>query len=133
MHEFKNTEIDRIRSLDGPMGQATGAVSGGVDSTVAAKLMHEAISDRFHAVFVDNGVLRMNETKMVKKTLTKSLGINLTVVDASCRFLEAFRGVADPETKRKIIGNLFVTIFQETADRIVEEARNTPFAARSTS
>ena len=128
MREFKNTEIERIRALVGSKGQVIGAVSGGVDSTVAAKLMHEAIGNRFHAVLVDNGVLRMDEAQTVKKTLTEQLGVNLTVVDASHRFLEALEGVSDPEKKRKIIGNLFISVFQETAGRIAKEAENTPTA-----
>jgi len=128
MREFKDAEIERIRAVVGPKGQVIGAVSGGVDSTVAAKLMNEAIGDRFHAVMVDNGVLRLDEAKNVKKTLTEHLGVNLTVVDASSRFLEALKGVSDPEKKRKIIGGLFITVFQETADRITKEAENTPAA-----
>ncbi|KAI4749881.1 GMP synthase subunit B, partial [Aureobasidium sp. EXF-8846] len=88
MDAFVGKEIDRIRALVGPKGQVIGAVSGGVDSTVAAKLMHEAIGDRFHAIMVDNGVLRLNEAKQVKETLTAGLGINLTVIDASDRFLD---------------------------------------------
>jgi len=128
MREFRDTEIERIRALVGPKGQVIGAVSGGVDSTVAAKLMHEAIGDRFYAVLVDNGVLRVDEAQIVKENLTKQLGINLTVVDASDRFLEALKSVIDPEKKRKIIGGLFITVFQETADRITKEAENTPAA-----
>ncbi|KAG9542359.1 GMP synthase subunit B, partial [Aureobasidium melanogenum] len=74
MDAFVGKEIERIRALVGPKGQVIGAVSGGVDSTVAAKLMHEAIGDRFHAIMVDNGVLRLNEAKQVKETLTAGLG-----------------------------------------------------------
>jgi GMP synthase (glutamine-hydrolysing) len=94
-----------------------------VDSTVAAKLMKEAIGDRFHAVMVDNGVLRMNEAKQVKETLTAGLGINLTVIDASERFLSRLAGIKDdPEKKRKVIGNTFIEVFQETALKIAAEA-----------
>jgi GMP synthase (glutamine-hydrolysing) len=116
-------EIARIRALVGEKGQVIGAVSGGVDSTVAAKLMKEAIGDRFHAVMVDNGVLRMNEAKQVKETLTAGLGINLTVIDASERFLSRLAGITDdPEKKRKVIGNTFIEVFQETALKIAAEA-----------
>ena len=87
MEEFVEKEILRVRTLVGESGQVIGAVSGGVDSTVAAKLMHEAIGDRFHAVLVDNGLLRLNEAETVQKTLTQHLGINLTVVDAGERFM----------------------------------------------
>ncbi|CAD0084755.1 unnamed protein product [Aureobasidium vineae] len=123
MDAFVGKEIDRIRALVGPKGQVIGAVSGGVDSTVAAKLMHEAIGDRFHAIMVDNGVLRLNEAKQVKETLTAGLGINLTVIDASDRFLDLLAGVKDdPEKKRKIIGNTFIEIFQEKAKEIAAAA-----------
>lgn len=124
MDAFVGKEIERIRALVGPKGQVIGAVSGGVDSTVAAKLMHEAIGDRFHAIMVDNGVLRLNEAKQVKETLTAGLGINLTVIDASDRFLDLLAGVKDdPEKKRKIIGNTFIEIFQEKAKEIAAAAK----------
>ena len=115
MSEFVGQEIERIRALVGPKGQVIGAVSGGVDSTVAAKLMHSAIGFRFHAVLVDNGLLREREAESVKETLTAHLGINLHVVDAAERFLSALAGVSEPEKKRKIIGNLFIDIFQEVS------------------
>ncbi|KAJ9623258.1 GMP synthase (glutamine-hydrolyzing) [Taxawa tesnikishii (nom. ined.)] len=124
MDAFVGKEIERIRQLVGPKGQVIGAVSGGVDSTVAAKLMQEAIGDRFHAILVDNGVLRLNEAKQVKETLTAGLGINLTVVDASDRFLDKLKGITDdPERKRKIIGNTFIEIFQEKAKEIADAAK----------
>ncbi|BCR88774.1 GMP synthase (glutamine-hydrolyzing) [Aspergillus chevalieri] len=122
MEKFVDKEIERIKTLVGPNGQVIGAVSGGVDSTVAAKLMKEAIGDRFHAVLVDNGVLRLNEAQQVQETLEKGLGINLTVVDASDRFLNLLKGVTDPERKRKIIGNTFIEVFQETAKSITDAA-----------
>ncbi|GAB7361648.1 hypothetical protein MBLNU230_g1699t1 [Neophaeotheca triangularis] len=125
MEAFVDKEIARIRALVGEKGQVIGAVSGGVDSTVSAKLMHEAIGTRFHAVMVDNGVLRQGEAKQVHETLTKGLGINLTVIDASKRFLDLLEGVDDPEKKRKIIGNTFISIFQETAKSIAEAAEKT--------
>ena len=122
MEKFVDKEVERIKALVGDKGQVIGAVSGGVDSTVAAKLMKEAIGDRFHAVLVDNGVLRLNEAQNVQETLTKGLGINLTVVDASERFLCLLKGVTDPEKKRKIIGNTFIEVFQETAKSITDAA-----------
>jgi GMP synthase (glutamine-hydrolysing) len=126
MGKFVDQEIARIRALVGDKGQVIGAVSGGVDSTVAAKLMQEAIGNRFHAVLVDNGVLRLNEAKQVKETLTAGLGINLTVIDASDRFLGRLKGITDdPEKKRKVIGNTFIEVFQETALKIAEEAKGT--------
>lgn len=128
MEKFVDQEIERIRAIVGPKGQVIGAVSGGVDSTVAAKLMNEAIGDRFHAVLVDNGVLRLDEAITVKKTLTEHLGINLTVIDATQLFLGKLKGVSDPETKRKIIGNTFIEIFQDTAKKIAKEAADSPRA-----
>ena len=122
MEKFVDKEIERIRTLVGEKGQVIGAVSGGVDSTVAAKLMQEAIGDRFHAVLVDNGVMRLDEAKIVKQTLTEHLGVNLTVVDASDRFLRLLAGVSEPEKKRKVIGNTFIEVFQEKAKEIAAAA-----------
>ncbi|TPX13874.1 uncharacterized protein E0L32_005818 [Thyridium curvatum] len=130
MSSFCDQEIARIRALVGPTAQVIGAVSGGVDSTVAAKLMTEAIGDRFHAVLVDNGLMRLNECQQVKETLTEHLGISLTVVDGSKRFLDALKGVEEPERKRKIIGGLFIDIFEEEAIRIEKEAEHTPNAGK---
>ena len=84
--------------------------------------MNEAIGDRFHAVLVDSGLLRLNEAETVRETLVKGLGINLTVIDARDRFLAKLKGVSDPEMKRKIIGSEFIEIFQETALQLVAEA-----------
>ena len=122
MERFVDQEIARIRAMVGEKGQVIGAVSGGVDSTVAAKLMKEAIGDRFHAVLVDNGVMRLNESSEVQETLKKHLGINLTVVDAAERFLGLLKGVSNPEKKRKIIGNTFIEVFQEMAKKIAAAA-----------
>ncbi len=126
MEAFVDKEIVRIRKTVGEKGQVIGAVSGGVDSTVAARLMKEAIGDRFHAVLVDNGLMRLNECETVQQTLEKHLGINLTVVDASQRFLGQLKGISDPETKRKIIGNTFIEVFQETAKDIAAAAAGSP-------
>lgn len=125
MAEFKETEIARIRKLVGDRAQVIGAVSGGVDSTVAARLMTEAIGDRFHAILVDNGVMRLNECTEVKATLKEHLGINLTVVDGADLFLGRLKGVTEPERKRKIIGETFIDLFEKEAIRIEEEAKHT--------
>lgn len=131
MAKFADQEIARIRALVGEKGQVIGAVSGGVDSTVAAKLMHEAIGDRFHAVLVDNGVMRLNECEQVKKTLTDYLGINLTVVDASDLFLNGLKGIHDdPEKKRKFIGSTFIDVFEAEAKKIEDAAANSPKAGK---
>lgn len=131
MQEFVGNEIARIRALVGEKGQVLGAVSGGVDSTVAAALMKEAIGDRFHAVLVDNGVMRLNECEQVKKTLGDHLQINLTVVDAGDRFLAGLKGITDdPEAKRKFIGNTFIEVFEEEAIKIEKAAENSPKAGK---
>lgn len=118
MENFVDTEIARIKKLVGPTAEVIGAVSGGVDSTVGAKILHEAIGDRFHAIYVDNGLMRKNETESVYQTLTEGLGINLTVVDATDKFLDRLKGITDPEKKRKIIGNTFIHVFEEEAAKI---------------
>ncbi|KLO15244.1 GMP synthase, partial [Schizopora paradoxa] len=123
MEEFIGKEVKRIREMVGPTGRVIGAVSGGVDSTVAAKLMHEAIGDRFHAIMVDNGVLRLNEGKTVYERLNKDLGVNLTLVDSSELFLSRLSGVEDPEQKRKIIGNTFINVFEEEAHKLDAEVK----------
>lgn len=118
MENFVDTEIERIRQLVGPTSEVIGAVSGGVDSTVAARLMTRAIGDRFHAILVDNGCMRLNEVDEVKKTMKEGLGINLSVVDAADEFLSKLAGVTDPEKKRKIIGNTFIHVFEREAAQI---------------
>ncbi|KAG9014905.1 GMP synthase (glutamine-hydrolyzing) [Tulasnella sp. JGI-2019a] len=122
METFISKEIDRIRQICGETGRVIGAVSGGVDSSVAAKLMHEAIGDRFQAIMVDNGVLRANEANQVYEMLNKNLGVKLCVIDASDRFLSLLEGVEDPEKKRKIIGNTFIEVFEAEAERMEAEA-----------
>lgn len=93
------------------------ALSGGVDSTVAATLIHKAIGDKLYCIFVDNGLLRKNEFQEVLDAY-KVLGLNVKGVDASARFYEKLKGVSSPEEKRKIIGGLFIDVFQEEAHHI---------------
>lgn len=126
MSNFIDQEIARIRSLVGPTDHVIGAVSGGVDSTVAAKLMQTAIGDRFHAVLIDNGVMRLNECQQVKDTLAEHLGINLKIVDGAKRFLDGLAGVTDPEKKRKFIGGCFIDLFEEEAIEIEKAQENSP-------
>uniref|UniRef100_A0A093V607 GMP synthase (glutamine-hydrolyzing) n=1 Tax=Talaromyces marneffei PM1 TaxID=1077442 RepID=A0A093V607_TALMA len=125
MGDFVQLEIARIRELVGPRALVLGACSGGVDSTVGAKLMREAIGDRFKAILIDNGFMRLNECEEVKKTLEEHLGINLTVVNAGELFMSRLAGVSDPEKKRKIIGSTFIDLFEQEAIRIEKEAENT--------
>ncbi|WP_353569840.1 glutamine-hydrolyzing GMP synthase [Candidatus Albibeggiatoa sp. nov. BB20] len=94
------------------------ALSGGVDSSVVAALVNEAIGKQLTCVFVNNGLLRLNEAEQVENTFKQNLGIKLIVVDAEKRFLDALKGITDPEQKRKIIGNLFIEIFDEEAAKI---------------
>jgi GMP synthase (glutamine-hydrolysing) len=91
------------------------ALSGGVDSSVAAALVHRAVGDQLVAVFVDNGLLRQGERQQVAKALQDGLGIELVVVDAAEEFLGALKGVSDPEEKRRIIGERFIRLFEDQA------------------
>jgi GMP synthase (glutamine-hydrolysing) len=94
------------------------ALSGGVDSSVVAALLHEAIGDQLTCVFVDNGLLRLDEAQQVMQTFAQHLGVKVILVNAESRFLAALHGVTDPEQKRKIIGNLFIDVFQEHAAKL---------------
>lgn len=100
-------------------GNVVCGLSGGVDSTVAAVLVHRAIGDRLHCIFVDNGLLRENEVAEVMETM-KGLGLNVHLASAGKLFLDELKGVVDPETKRKIIGRIFIDVFEEEAKRIGE-------------
>ncbi|NOY13136.1 MAG: glutamine-hydrolyzing GMP synthase [Deltaproteobacteria bacterium] len=93
-------------------------LSGGVDSSVAAALIHKAIGAQLHCVFVDNGLLRLNEGDQVMATFARNMGVKVTRVNAQQRFYAGLAGETDPEKKRKIIGNLFVDIFEEESNRI---------------
>lgn len=114
MGSFVDEAIAKIQEQVGD-GTVIGAVSGGVDSTVAAVLMHRAIGDRFKGFLVDNGVLRLNEAQQVMDRLSTVEGVNLNLIDAKERFLSKLKGVTDPEKKRKIIGNTFIEVFEEEA------------------
>ncbi len=96
-------------------------LSGGVDSTVAAVLLHKAIGDRLHCIFVNNGLLRKNEFEEVLQQY-EGMGLNVKGVDASARFLDALKGVTEPEKKRKIIGSVFIDVFDNEASK-VQDAR----------
>lgn len=95
-------------------------LSGGVDSSVVAALLHRAIGDKLTCVFVDNGLLRLDEGDQVMQTFADNMGVRVIRVDAEARFLEALAGVDDPEAKRKIIGGLFIELFEEQAAKLVD-------------
>ncbi|HTJ29746.1 MAG TPA: glutamine-hydrolyzing GMP synthase [Acidobacteriaceae bacterium] len=116
---FIDSTVAGIREKVGK-GHVICALSGGVDSSVAAVLVHRAIGDQLTCVFVNNGVLRKNEFQQVTKNLRDKLGLNLVPVDASERFLAKLAGVTDPETKRKAIGYEFIAVFDDEAKRIAE-------------
>lgn len=115
--DFRRRKVDEIRAMVGGRN-VIAAVSGGVDSSVAALLVAEAVGDQLTAIFVDNGVLRKNEAMQVVSRLSEGLGMHIVAVDAKERFYERLAGIEDPETKRKRIGNEFIAIFEEEAKRI---------------
>ncbi len=117
MPNYVEQAIGRIRSEVGQDEVILG-LSGGVDSSVAAALIHRAIGSQLTCVFVDNGLLRLHEAEQVMSTFARNLGVKVIHVDASETFLNALAGVTDPEQKRKIIGRLFVEIFQAEAEKL---------------
>jgi GMP synthase (glutamine-hydrolysing) len=117
MKSFIESATEEIRERVGKKKVVCG-ISGGVDSTVAAVIVHRAIGRQLTCIFVDNGVLRANEAGKVEQTLRKHFHMNIDCVDASERFLQKLKGVIDPERKRKIIGNEFIKVFEEEAGKI---------------
>lgn len=114
---FIDTEIERVREQVGD-GHAICGLSGGVDSAVAAALVHRAIGDRLTCIFVDTGLLRQHERETVERTFHRHMGIHLETVDAAELFLDRLRGIEDPEEKRRVIGHTFVDVFEEAAERL---------------
>ena len=127
MPDYVSESTKRIREQVGSEEVILG-LSGGVDSSVAAALIHRAIGDQLTCVFVDHGLLRLDEAKHVMDTFAKHMHVKMFHVDASEDFLSALKGVADPEEKRKIIGRLFVEVFQREAQKI----RNARWLAQGT-
>ncbi|HCU24309.1 MAG TPA: glutamine-hydrolyzing GMP synthase, partial [Deltaproteobacteria bacterium] len=117
MAAFLQTEKEKIRRQVGA-GKVICGLSGGVDSTVAALLIHEAIGDQLECIFIDNGLLRKDEAKKVEETFRGHFKIKLHAVDAAERFLKRLQGVSDPEAKRKAIGQEFICVFEEMAHQI---------------
>ena len=115
---FIDEMVERIRTQVGPDGHVICGLSGGVDSAVAATLVHKAIGDRLACVFVDHGLLRKGEAAQVVETFDKHQGMHLVAVDAKEEFLSDLAGVTDPEQKRKLIGTRFVRTFEAEAARL---------------
>jgi len=117
MADFAEESVARLRAQVGS-GQVLCGLSGGVDSSVAAALLHRAIGKQLHCVFVDNGLLRAGEAEQVEETFGRAFGMDLRVARAGDLFLERLAGVTDPERKRKIIGATFIDVFSEEARKL---------------
>jgi len=119
---FIDQEVARVRELVGD-AQVICGLSGGVDSSVAAALVHKAIGDQLTCIFVDTGLLRLHEREQVERTMGKHLGIKLITVRAEDRFLNALSGLDDPEKKRKAIGHTFIDVFEDAAADAGQDAK----------
>jgi GMP synthase (glutamine-hydrolysing) len=117
MAHFRTSEIEKIRAQVGK-GRVISGLSGGVDSAVASALIHEAIGDQLTCIFVDHGLLRHNEADEVVTLFRESYNIPLVHVEASEEFIGALKGIDDPEKKRKIIGGLFIDVFEREAKKV---------------
>ena len=116
MNKFKNKMIESIKNKVGSE-RVLCALSGGVDSTVTAVLVHKAIKNQLQCVFVNTGLMRKNEVEIIKNLFIKNYNISLDVVDASKIFLNKLKGITDPEKKRKIIGKQFIKVFERYSNK----------------
>lgn len=130
--QFIKEEIERLREIVGPTDKVVCGLSGGVDSTVAATLVHEAIGDRQTCIFVNTGLLREGEFENTLKIFQDNLHLNVKGVDASEDFYAALAGVVDPEKKRKIIGGKFIDVFQAEAERIGDPSETVKWLVQGT-
>jgi GMP synthase (glutamine-hydrolysing) len=131
MRTYAEVAVEQIRAQVGS-GHAICALSGGVDSAVAALLVHRAIGDRLRCIFVDNGVLRAGERKQVEEVFGRMFHLPLVTADASQRFLSKLAGVVDPEAKRKIIGREFIAVFEEEVERLAAHGERAQFLVQGT-
>ena len=118
---FIQTELAKINAMVGPERRVICGLSGGVDSAVAAALVHRAVGDRLTCIFVDHGLLRLGERQQVERTFRRNLGIDLRTVDASNEVLADLAGVSDPEVKRKRIGHRFIDVFASEAQKVGDD------------
>jgi GMP synthase (glutamine-hydrolysing) len=118
MQAFIREAVEAVKKTVGKNGKVVLGLSGGVDSSVAALLIHKAIGKNLRCIFIDNGLLRRDEPEQVKKVFRTMYHLNLAYVDRGKRFLERLKGVTDPEEKRKIIGAEFIRVFEEEADKV---------------
>ncbi|GAC1669123.1 MAG: glutamine-hydrolyzing GMP synthase [Candidatus Limnocylindrales bacterium] len=124
--------VNAHASATGSEGLVICALSGGVDSAVAAALVHRAVGDRLTCIYVDHGLMRKKEAELLRVTFERDLGMKLVMVDARQRFLARLAGIEDPEQKRKIIGDEFIRVFEEEADRIKGDAGRIDFLTQGT-
>ena len=118
MGSFIDSVVESMRETVGPDERVICGLSGGVDSSVVAAMLHKAIGDRLACIFVDNGLLRMNEVELVQRTFADHFHIDLTTIPAADDFLDGLAGVTDPQEKRRIIGHTFIQVFRSAAEKV---------------